>query len=279
MEITLTKPIAEGRTAEIYAWQDGTVLKLYHPWFPSNLVEYESIVAHAVVAAGIPTPAAGEIIEVNGRRGTIFERVSGISMLQDMNNHPWRIITHARTLAELQFRVNQLSFPGLNSYKDGLAYAIQQAPPLDDSLRKKALNLLFSLPDGEKVCHGDFHPGNIMLTGRGAVVIDWLTVSTGSPIADFARTSILLTIGPKGAANQISPVVALFIRLFYQIYARHYLQLMPDTHHERHKWLTVIAAARLAEQIEPERLDLIGIVKKGVSRWDETTSIPIQPDD
>ena len=261
MEIILTKPVAEGRTAEIYEWQDGTVLKLYHPWFPANLVEYESKVAHAVVAAGIPTPAAGEIIEVNGRRGTIFERVSGISMLQDMNNHPWRIIKHARTLAELQFRVNQLSFPGLNSYKDGLVYAIQQAPHLDDDLREKALNLLSSLPDGDMVCHGDFHPGNIMLTARGAVVIDWMTVSTGNPMADFARTSMLLTIGPKGAGKQITPIVASFIKLFYKIYARHYLQLMPDTHHERNKWLTVIAAARLAEQIELERVDLVKLVK------------------
>jgi uncharacterized protein (TIGR02172 family) len=265
MDLTLAKPIAEGRTAEIYEWRDGTVLKLYHPWFPSCLVEYESSAAHAVVAAGIPTPAAGEIVEVNGRRGIIFERVSGISMLQDMNTRPWRIFKHARALAELQFRVNQLSFPGLNSYKDGLAYAIQQAPHLDDGLRDQSLSLLSSLPDGNQVCHGDFHPGNIMLTPKGAVVIDWMTVSTGHPIADFARTSMLLTVGPKGAGKQITPIVASALQLFYKIYARRYLQLNPDINRQYPRWLTVIAAARVAEQIEPERAALIEIVKKGLS--------------
>ena len=72
MEIALPKPIAQGRTAEIYQWQNNTVLKLYHEWCPSHWVEYESKVAHAVVAAGIPTPAAGEIVEVNGRRGIVL---------------------------------------------------------------------------------------------------------------------------------------------------------------------------------------------------------------
>ena len=127
MEITLTRPIAEGRTAEIFEWQDNTILKLYHEWCPSSWVEYESKVAHAVVSAGIPTPAAGEIIEIRGRRGLIFERVSGISMVQDLNVRPWNLYKHARTLAELQCKINCLSFPGLMPYKNEFAYAIRQA--------------------------------------------------------------------------------------------------------------------------------------------------------
>lgn len=266
MEVTLAKPIAYGRTAEIYQWQDGTVLKLYHDWFPSQVVEYESKVAHLVVDAGIPTPAAGEIIEVNGRRGIIFERVNGISMLQDMNKRPWNIFKHAHTLAELQSRINQLSFSGLSSNKDGLAYAIQKAPHLSEHLREKAMNLLSNLQDGDKVCHGDFHPGNIMLTDRGAIVIDWMTVNRGNPIADFARTNMLLMIGPKGVGKQISLMVKVFIKFFRQMYSRSYLQLIPDSNNERKKWLTVTAAARLAEQIEPEREALLQVVKDGLKR-------------
>jgi uncharacterized protein (TIGR02172 family) len=266
MEITLTKPIAEGRTAEIYEWQENTILKLYHEWCPSHWVEYEQKVAHAVFEAGIPTPAAGEIMEVNGRRGLIFERVSGISMLQDMNSRPWNLYKHARNLAALQFKINQLSFPGLMPYKDELTYTIQSSPHLNDHTRKKVLDILSGLQDGDRVCHGDFHPGNIMLTDKGAIVIDWITVRLGNPMADFARTSMILTVGPKGAGNQISPIVMGFIKVFHEVYGRHYLHLTPDKYNERHKWLTVIAAARLAEQIEPERQDLIAIVEQGINQ-------------
>jgi aminoglycoside phosphotransferase (APT) family kinase protein len=136
---------------------------------------------------------------------------------------------------------------------------------LDDHTREKVLDILSGLQDGDRVCHGDFHPGNIMLTDKGAIVIDWITVRLGNPLADFARTSMILTVGPKGAEKQISPIVMGFIKAFHQIYARHYLHLIPDKDNERHKWLTVMAAARLAEQIKPERQDLIAIVEKGFS--------------
>src|SRR6185369_345766 len=116
MEISLSKPMAEGRTAEIYEWNDGYILKLYRDWCPPHWVEQEAKIAHAVSEAGIPTPAAGEIVEVHHRRGIIYERVTGISMLQDLNTRPWMFLRHARTLAELQVKINHLAISGLWSY-------------------------------------------------------------------------------------------------------------------------------------------------------------------
>ncbi len=40
--IALGKPIALGRTAEVYAWQDNQVLKLYFDWCPPDWIEYEA---------------------------------------------------------------------------------------------------------------------------------------------------------------------------------------------------------------------------------------------
>src|SRR6266542_5675830 len=102
-------PIAQGRTAEIFVWDDSHVLKLFRDWCPSDWVEYEARIAQAIYEAGIPSPEAGEIIEVNGRRGLIYERLDGISMLDDMNARPWMILKHARSLAELQVKINQQS--------------------------------------------------------------------------------------------------------------------------------------------------------------------------
>ena len=39
---SLGKPIALGRTAEIYAWEEGQVLKLFQDWFSADLVENEA---------------------------------------------------------------------------------------------------------------------------------------------------------------------------------------------------------------------------------------------
>ena len=80
--------IALGRTAEVYAWKEVYVLKLFHEWFPLNDVEYEARIANVVLRAGLPVPAVGEIIEISGRYGLIYERVKGISMMETLTSKP-----------------------------------------------------------------------------------------------------------------------------------------------------------------------------------------------
>jgi aminoglycoside phosphotransferase (APT) family kinase protein len=258
-------PIAEGRTAEVYRWDDRHILKLYREWCPPDWVEYEARIARAVYAAGVPTPAAGEIVELAGRRGLIYERLEGKSMLQEINARPWTLLQQARALAELQATINRQSISGLPLYRDRLAYDIRQTEHLDQRLQTQALALLSSLPSGTNLCHGDYHPGNVLITQNGPVVIDWITASAGSPWTDAARTSLILTIGAKAAGNQVRPIVRLAIRLYHRVYLNRYNTLMPGPNHERERWMPVIAAARLSENIIPEREALIRIVKEDLA--------------
>lgn len=260
MEFSLNNPIAQGRTAEVYTWDAQHILKLYREWCPPDWVEYEAAIARTVVAAGIPTPATGEIVEVRNRRGIIYERVTGISMLADLKARPWTFIRHARGLAELQSRIHQLSITGLGSYRDSLAYAIERAAALPDTLRAETLELLATLPDGNAVCHGDFHPDNIIITESGPVVIDWMTAKTGNPWADVARTSMILTIGI--AAAPIGPILSTLSRLYHSVYLRRYRALAPDASSRREDWIPMIAAARLNEHIVREREALLRTVEQ-----------------
>jgi hypothetical protein len=54
MTTALSKPMAEGRTAEIHPWEDGYILKFYRDWYPADWVECEARLARAAYAAGIP---------------------------------------------------------------------------------------------------------------------------------------------------------------------------------------------------------------------------------
>jgi Ser/Thr protein kinase RdoA (MazF antagonist) len=263
MKTSLSTPIAEGRTADVYSWDAAHILKLYRDWCPSEWVEYEARVAHAISEAGIPSPAAGEIVEVGGRRGLIYERLEGRSMLQELNMRPWTCLQHAQRLAELQVKINALSIEDLPSYKDGLGHSIRRVPYLSDALRHKALALLDALPDGGNVCHGDYHPGNVILTIQGPVAIDWMTAKAGSQWADVSRTCLLLSIGAKSAGRQVRPAVRILIRLFHRVYLGRYMTLSPDSRKELERWGPVTAAARLNENITPEQDALIKMVEAG----------------
>jgi uncharacterized protein (TIGR02172 family) len=258
-------PVAEGRTAEIYAWDDEHVLKLYREWCPLNWVDYEARIARAVYEAGIPSPEPGEIVEVDGRRGLVYERLEGVSMLQDMNARPWMLLRHAHSLAELHLQIHQQSGKGLPLYKDRLDHDIRNNENLPEELKNKALNILAGLPNSEKICHGDYHPGNVLLTKSGPVVIDWMTASTGSPWTDVARTSLLLSIGAKAAGKQVRPIIRTAIKLYHRTYLNHYRRRKPDTEKEMDRWVPLIAAARLSENILPEREALIRIAEEGLA--------------
>ena len=65
----LGEPLARGRTADVYAWGDGWVLKLFQSWMDRPTIEQEARITRLVRASGLPVPVVGEIVEVDGRGG------------------------------------------------------------------------------------------------------------------------------------------------------------------------------------------------------------------
>ena len=186
-------------------------------------------------------------------------------MLEDMKARLWLLWKHARSLAELHVQIHRQSITGLPFYKDRLGYDISNNIHVSEPLKNKALDLLARLPDGETLCHGDLHPGNVLITKKGPVVIDWMTACTGSPWTDVARTSLILSIGAKAAGKQIHPLLRTAIRAYQCTYLNRYQALRENTGDELRLWKPVIATARLSENIVPEREALIRMVEKGLA--------------
>ncbi len=242
-------PLAAGRTAEIYPWGEGMVLKLFYAWFSPEDVEYEAHIASAVHAAGLRVPAVGAIIKVDGRFGLIYERLQGVSPLDEMRAKPWTLGRYSRLLADLQAEIHAAPAPhGIPRLKEKLERKIQKAPGIRDGVRDALLEALELLPDGNGLCHGDFHPGNVILTVSGPVVIDWIDAAIGAPWADIARTRVLIQgeIESKG-------LISLFERLIFgwghRAYQKRTSELQP-AENDNPAWLPVVAAARLSEGIE-----------------------------
>ena len=156
--------IGTGRTAEVFAWGDGQVLKLYRAGMPAQWVADEARVGRIVVDAGLAAPAVGDIVELDGRLGVVYERLDGPSMLDYMAGHPAEIPTLGRQFAELHAQMHDCNRPELPSQRAGFVAAIEYAPHLSAALKQAALRQLNRLADGQAVCHGDYHPGNLVMT-------------------------------------------------------------------------------------------------------------------
>ena len=256
-------PIACGRTAELFAWGEGRVLKLFYDWCPPDWARHEADVVRIVGRTGLPTPKLIGATEVAGRPGLIYERVDGPSMLDSFKTRPWRLSRCARELAGLHAAVHRQSGAGLAQLRADLVRAIEPAKEIAPDLKQEALRILDHLPDGTALCHFDFHPQQVLGSARGWVIVDWITGVQGHPAADVARTLILLNIGQVPGAN-------LFVRRytnlvkgsFSRTYLSRYFELNPEVTMEQvNTWLVPVATARLRENIAGEREALVKLLR------------------
>ena len=254
--------LASGRTAEIFAWGDDRILKLFLAWCSAAMVERELQAARATVGVGLAVPKVAGIVEVDGRRGIVYERIDGPSMLKTLTARPWTIIRLARLLAELHAVLHTRRIPDLPSQRERLQRRIRNVKALSPATKEATLKALAGLPDDSAVCHGDFHPDNILMSPRGPIVIDWMDATRGSPLADVARTSLLLQVGaPPGMSMPVRLLINSMRSLFHQTYLRRYIQLRSVSHEQIAAWRASIAAARLDEGIQEEESRLVAIVE------------------
>jgi aminoglycoside phosphotransferase (APT) family kinase protein len=150
--------IGAGRAADVYAIGADRVLRRYRA--PLD-VGPEAEIMRYLGQAGYPVPA---IYDADGS-DLVMERLDGHDMLADMSRRPWLARRHARTLADLHNRLHQIAAPS------GWPQAVGP---------------------GDMVLHLDLHPGNVMLTSRGPVVIDWSNVRSGPAGADVAMAYLLM---------------------------------------------------------------------------------------
>ncbi|MCB9111121.1 MAG: aminoglycoside phosphotransferase family protein [Anaerolineales bacterium] len=246
--ISLDQPLARGRTADIFEWDDGRVLKLFHDWFSLENIEYEFKMARAVHESGVKSPNVLELVKVQGRNGLVYERVRGDAMTKQAQQKPWMVFRYARELAKLHAQMHEcVSDANIPKQREKLKHKLQNANALPVLSKVSLLKLLEDMPDGDKVCHGDFHPDNVLLTESDSTIIDWIDSSSGNPLADVARTSIILL----GAANSQIPnlMMKIFVRVFHSAYLRAYFRLKPGGYDEYRRWLPIVAGARLSENI------------------------------
>jgi aminoglycoside phosphotransferase (APT) family kinase protein len=252
--------IGRGRAAELFAWGDHQALKLFYAGWPREAAETEAATAKRVYQSGLRVPAVDGTLEVDGRPGIIFERVNGAAMLDSLPTQPWAVIHFARLLAELQAEMHSIRAEGFPSQREYMLNQIQSAPALTAQKKRVVLQMLEKLPDGDALCHGDYHPANVLLAKEGPFIIDWPLAARGNPIADVARTSLLLTMGAMQSDTPGRRLLEIGRSLFHHFYMQRYVQLRGISRQEFAAWRVPIAAARLGEGLEEETEDLLAVI-------------------
>ncbi len=139
----------------------------------------EAQVMEYVRSQGFPVPAIEEVSDDG--LDMVIERIDGVDMVAAMTKRPWTIPRQGRVLADLHRRLHELSAPDW----------LHDAP----------------VGHGSSLLHLDLHPLNVMMSPRGAVVIDWTGACRGDPAVDVALAWVLMAAGEVPTGRLIGSIL------------------------------------------------------------------------
>lgn len=244
MQESMGRLLAAGNVAELFEW-DGRALKLYRSPAAKRAAFREAAIHAAVEALGLPVPAVWGVQQIGDRWGILFDRVSEASFAARMRDDPALVPTHLEILAGLQTHIHAHPAPQFGSLKVRLAANIAGTTLLGQPRKQGLLRRLDAMPEGDRLCHGDFHPRNVLGDLAQPLVIDWPDACRGDPAADVCRSHLLMRLHAEDLAEP---------------YLDAYCRIGGIPRPTILAWLPYVAAARLAEEVAGEGDRLLRMV-------------------
>jgi Ser/Thr protein kinase RdoA (MazF antagonist) len=174
MRGSLGEKVGEGAYSDVHAWAPGQVLKLFKAGFPRRHCWWEARMIRAVFAAGAPAPEVFEEVTLEGRFGIVLQRLDGPTLLQLSRSGAMTPEQTGAILAALAISVHKIApppdVPFLHDRMDG---ALRHSRGFPEHIATGILTLIERLAPGDGLCHGDLHPGNVIMTVDGPRLIDW----------------------------------------------------------------------------------------------------------
>ena len=262
--------LARGGQAEIYDCGESRVLRVARRPQDFDAIRREYAVYCVLAQAGLPVPRAYELVDVGGAPAILMDRLSGPTMQQALASHPLRTARFGRELALLHAEIGRHSVATqeIRTTRAKAEWCIGRSRNLPESSGRAVREILQGLPDGDALCHGDFHPGNIILHDGTSYLIDWVGASRGDFLADVAHTYLLLRVVPR------LPHVGRFLHMLQvrvgRALAESYLAQIASLgvldYRRFSAWLLVNAAERTYHGLPSEQERLLLFIEGSV-RW------------
>jgi aminoglycoside phosphotransferase (APT) family kinase protein len=185
--------LASGRDSDIFEYGDGLVLRRSRR---GRSMATEARVMEYVREHGFPAPKVHELS--NDETELVMDRIDGPSMLEVLGDRPWTIRRMGFVLGTLHNSLHRIPGPEW----------VRPSP----------------VGAGDQLVHLDLHPGNVLISDVGPVVIDWSNVASGDGNADAALSWLLMSAGTVEAGSVKSALLELarsrMIKAFLQRFDR-----------------------------------------------------------
>ena len=191
----LTNKIAERKNKEIYI-EDGKVIKLFVETHPKSNILNEALNQSRVEeGSNLNVPKLVEVTKIGNRWALVSEYIEGKTITELLRENPEQEDKYLNLFVDVQLEILSNKVPLLNRIKEKFRRKLDNATNIDENTKYELLQRLEGMKNHEKLCHGDYHPSNVIIQEDGTVyIIDWSHVTQGNASADAARTYLLFSI-------------------------------------------------------------------------------------
>ena len=239
----LDRVLAVRNNKTIYRDGDDCV-KVFGDDFAKDDVLAEALNQARVEHTGLNIPKIKAVTMIDGKWAIVSEYIKGKTLDRLMAENPDKKHEYMEMFVDLQIKVQSCTCPLLPKLKDKMSRKISQAD-LDATTRYDLHTRLEGMPKHNKLCHGDFNPGNIIITDDGTpYILDWSHATQGNASADVARTYLLFWL--NGDIDGAEEYLDLFCAKSGT--DKQYVQ----------KWMPIVAASQSVKGNAKEREFLLG---------------------
>ncbi|MCL2212650.1 MAG: phosphotransferase [Oscillospiraceae bacterium] len=241
MDLSKATVMAVRPNKTVYRYEDVTI-KVMTPEYSACDVLNEAMNLAIVQETGFRVPTLREVRKIDGCWAIIYDYIQGVSLDKMMTDDPKNTKAYFERFVDLQIEMHSYTADRLKYHTDKMKMKINQSG-LDATQRYDLHMRLDGLPKHKKLCHGDYTPGNVIITPDDeAYVIDWSHATQGNASADAARTYLRHKLA--GRDDYAEMYMDLFCKKSDT--ARQYVQ----------KWLAIVASSQLVKKI-PEQRDFL----------------------
>lgn len=199
--------VGRGESAVVYRMPDDTVLKLFYPHVERHTVEREFLASALAFRIGLRVARPAGIVRLQGRYGLSMAFLDGTTVLDGVAKRPVAMIRALHALARWQSRLHQTAVNDrdLPTADQVLGHRVESSVAGAEAIAQAMAVMRSSSSSGDRLCHGDLHLGNAIVTGGEVAVIDWAKAFVGRREIDVARSELLIRYGGYGRTMRRFP--------------------------------------------------------------------------
>ena len=258
------KMIAQGGEAEIYDIGEEKILRVMRKQNVKQF-EHEKKLFKTLLDNNISVPYVYEYLEIDGRSAEIMQKINGDTMLSLFKKQPLKSPSEIKRMARMHIQILDINHAcGLNSIEDIINYFISKPPLIEKKLIDFVLKIFEELPHDKHLCHGDFHPGNIMLQDGKYYIIDWSGAYLSNFVSDIAHTYLLMKHIPEipGMSKMQHSIISLTGSYGAKVYLKEVSKIKKVDLALFSKWTVVMSFLRVYYGMASEKSGRIDYLQK-----------------